>query len=80
MLIRVLGSGCANCVTLAERTREAVVTLGLDADVVEEHDPAEIAACNVMRTPALEVDGEVVVAGRVPTTPALASILEELTR
>lgn len=75
MLIRVLGSGCANCATLAERTRDAVTALHLDAIVVEEHDPAEIVACNVMRTPALEVDGRVVLAGRVPTVRALTELL-----
>jgi small redox-active disulfide protein 2 len=75
MQIRVLGSGCKNCATLAERTRAAVAALGLDATVVEEHDPAEIAACNVMRTPALELDGEIVVAGRVPTVTVLVELL-----
>jgi small redox-active disulfide protein 2 len=75
MQIRILGSGCGNCATLTERTRDAVAALGLDATVVEEHDPAEIAACNVMRTPALEIDGEIVVAGRVPTVPALVELL-----
>ncbi|MDY7100703.1 MAG: thioredoxin family protein [Actinomycetota bacterium] len=75
MHIRVLGPGCANCTTLASRTREALDRLGLDADVVDEHDLAEIAAAGVMSTPALEVDGRVVISGRVATTDELADLL-----
>lgn len=45
MLIRILGSGCANCRTLTARTTEAVAAAGLDATVEEIHEPGEIAAC-----------------------------------
>lgn len=75
MLIRVLGSGCANCKTLTARTTEAVAAAGLDATVEEVHDVAEIAACGVMTTPALDVDGQVVLAGRVPSVAELAALL-----
>ncbi len=75
MLIRVLGSGCKNCTTLAARTREAVQSLGIEADVVDEHDVVQIARAGVMSTPALEVDGTVVVAGRVPDTAHIAELL-----
>lgn len=75
MHIRVLGSGCQNCITMADRTREAVDRLGIDAEVVDEHDLVEIAAAGVMRTPALEVDGRVVLAGRVPDVDEIAGLL-----
>lgn len=75
MLIRVLGSGCANCKALTARTTEAVAAAGLDATVEEVHDVAEIAACGVMITPALDVDGQVVLAGRVPSVAELAALL-----
>ncbi len=75
MMIRVLGSGCAKCTQLADRTRAALERLAVAATVVDEHDPVEIAACGVMRTPALEVDGEIVVAGRVPSVDQLAELI-----
>ena len=75
MYIRVLGSGCSKCTTLAARTREALGRLDLDAEVVDEHDLVEIAAAGVMRTPALEVDGRVLIAGRLPSTDELTDLL-----
>jgi small redox-active disulfide protein 2 len=78
MDIRVLGPGCRNCVTLEQRTREALGTLGRDdADVTitKVTDFADIASYGVLATPALVVDGSVVVAGKVPTTRKLASLL-----
>ncbi len=75
MRIRILGSGCANCRALTARATEAVAAGGLDAVVEEVHDVAEIAACGVMTTPALEVDGRIILAGRVPSAAELAGLL-----
>jgi small redox-active disulfide protein 2 len=75
MLIRVLGSGCANCRALTARTTEAVAAAGLDATVKEVHDPGEIVACGVMTTPALDVDGQILLAGRVPPVAELTDLL-----
>lgn len=77
MIIKVLGPGCANCRRLEERTREAVDTLGLAAEVQKVTDPAEIAGYGVMRTPGLVVDERLVVAGRVPTSSEIAGLLGE---
>ena len=78
MQIRVLGSGCANCRTLTARTTEAVAAAGIDATVDEVHDYAEIAACGVMTTPALDVDGHIVLAGRVPSVAELTDLLQRV--
>jgi small redox-active disulfide protein 2 len=75
MQIRVLGSGCASCRTLTARATEAAAGAGLDVDVEEVHDVAEIAAWGVMRTPALVVDDNVVLAGRVPSVAELGELL-----
>jgi small redox-active disulfide protein 2 len=79
MLIRVLGSGCANCRTLTARTTQAVAAAGLDATVEEVHDVGEIVASGVMTTPALDVDGQILVAGRVPTVAELTDLLQRVT-
>jgi small redox-active disulfide protein 2 len=75
MDIKVLGPGCRNCVTLEARTREALDGLGLRAQVEKVTDPAAIAGYGVLATPGLVVDGEVVVAGRVPSVRQLEGLL-----
>jgi small redox-active disulfide protein 2 len=75
MDIKILGSGCENCRRLEAVTRTAIDGLGLDADVEEVTDPGEIASWGVMRTPALVVDDEVVLSGRVPSVGDLSRIL-----
>lgn len=75
MDIKILGSGCDNCRRLEAATREAVDRLGLDATFEKVTDPAEIASWGVMRTPALVVDDEVVLSGRVPTVQSVEELL-----
>ena len=75
MNIKVLGPGCANCTTLEKRTRDAVGQLAIDAEVEKITDYAVIASYGVMSTPALVVDEQVVVSGRVPTVRELQQLL-----
>ncbi|GAA4622471.1 thioredoxin family protein [Cellulomonas oligotrophica] len=75
MDIAILGPGCANCVNLERVTREAVADLGVTATVEKVTDYGAIAGYGVMSTPALVVDGEVVLSGRVPTTAQVAELL-----
>jgi len=76
--IRVLGPGCAKCQTLLENTKEAVAALGLDANVEEITDVAEIVARGVLSTPALVVNDEVVMAGHVMSVPSLEKLLSDV--
>lgn len=75
MQIRVLGSGCANCRTLAENTREAAQQTGIAVTVEEVHDLAEIVSMGILSTPAMTIDGELVLAGRVASVPQLRELL-----
>jgi small redox-active disulfide protein 2 len=75
MQVKVLGAGCANCHTLEERTNQALARLGADGEVEMVTDYAQIAAYGVMSTPALVVDEQVVLSGRVPDVSELVSIL-----
>lgn len=65
MVIKILGTGCANCKKLEEHAREAAKQLGLDATVEKVQDYKDIVSYGVMRTPALVVDNQVKVMGRV---------------
>ena len=64
--IEILGMGWAKCNQLAERAKEAVKELGIDAEVVKVQDIKTITNYGVLITPALVVDGVVKVAGKVP--------------
>jgi small redox-active disulfide protein 2 len=75
MQIKILGPGCANCHALEHRTREAVTDLGLTADISAVTDYPTIVGYGVMSTPALVVDEQVVVAGRVPTKAQITDLL-----
>jgi small redox-active disulfide protein 2 len=75
MDIKVLGAGCANCHTLEDRTRAALADAGLEASVEMITDYGVIAGYGVMNTPALVIDEKVVMSGRVPEVPEIASLL-----
>jgi len=77
MEIKVLGSGCAKCKTLEKVTKEAVEQLNLDATIEKVEDIQKIVEYGVMFTPALVVDGEVVVKGRVPKLDEVKTILNK---
>jgi small redox-active disulfide protein 2 len=66
MEIKVLGPGCANCEKAYQVVCNAVASIGADAHVSKVTDMMEIAAFGVVGTPAIAVDGEVKLAGRIP--------------
>ena len=70
MHVKILGSGCANCVNLEKATRQAVGELGLEATFEKVTDFADIAAYGIMRTPGLVVDERVVLSGQLLIGPA----------
>lgn len=71
MLIKILGTGCARCKRLEQLTREALSELGVAAEVEHVTDMDKIMAYPVMGTPALVIDEEVKVAGRMPSKDEL---------
>lgn len=75
MHIKVLGPGCRNCQNLERVTREALAELGVEATVEKVTDYPTIAGYGVMSTPALVVDEQLVVAGRVPTRAQVVQLL-----
>ena len=76
MEIKVLGTGCAKCKSLDKVTRKAVEELKLDASVTKVEDIQKIMEYAVMRTPALGVDGEVVLEGKVASAEEIQRLLE----
>jgi small redox-active disulfide protein 2 len=75
--IEVLGPGCAGCEQL-ERTVTAVLSEHrIAADLVHVRDPAEIGRRGVLGLPALTIDGEVKVAGAVPSKARISGWILE---
>jgi len=73
--IEILGPGCANCNTLFQRAEQAARELGLEFTIEKVTDIHRIVGYRVLTTPAMVVDGQVKVAGRVPTAEALKELL-----
>ncbi len=66
MDIKILGPGCAKCGKTEKIVREAVEAAGIEANVEKVTDMMEIAGYKVFSTPAVVVDGEVKLSGKVP--------------
>ena len=75
--IQILGTGCAKCNRLSAATQEAAESLGLECEIEKVTDMMRFADFGVMITPALVVDGEVTVSGRVPPLDELKRILQD---
>ena len=75
MEIKVLGMGCPKCETLEKNVRAAVEELGIDATIEKVKDMNKIVEYGVMQTPALVVDGEVKLMGKVPGVRELKQYL-----
>jgi small redox-active disulfide protein 2 len=78
VVIKVLGSGCANCHKLEELARRAVDALALDAEIINVTDIKDIMGYGVMSTPALVVDEQLRLAGRVPSYDEVVTILQRM--
>lgn len=73
--LQILGMGCPRCKVLAERTEQAARELGLDCQVEKVTDIERISRFGIMSVPALVVDGELKMVGRVPSVEALKELL-----
>lgn len=75
MEIKVLGPGCPKCKDLNQMISKLVEANNIDASITKIEDILEIMSYGVMSTPALVINGKVVVKGRVPSQDELLKIL-----
>lgn len=75
MDIKILGTGCAKCKSLEKITREMILETGVNASVTKVEDIMDIMTYGIAVTPALVIDGKVVLSGRIPSTNELKKIL-----
>lgn len=74
--LQILGSGCQRCNKLAEQTKEAAESLGIEYEIEKVTDIQKIMEFGVMMTPALAVDGEVKVTGKVPPVDDIKKMIQ----
>jgi len=75
MKVQVLGPGCPRCKQLEANTKEALRLLGLGDPVEKVSDFREIAKFGVVMTPALALDGKIVLSGKVATPAEVQSAI-----
>ncbi len=72
-----MGPGCPKCKKLSELTAEAIKELGVSAEIAKVTDINIIIGYGVMLTPALVIDGEVKIAGKIPSKKEITEWIEE---
>lgn len=78
MKVQILGPGCPKCKLLEEHARQAILELGLSAEIEKITDIDKMLEMGVMSTPALAVNGVVKSFGRVLTKEQIQAILKEI--
>lgn len=76
MKIEVLGPGCPKCQSTEQNVRKALEELKLQAEVVKVADIDAIIERGVMWTPALVIDGKLVLQGKIPTVDQIRQLIQ----
>jgi len=76
MMIEVFGTGCAKCSKLEAMAKATADKLGVPYEITHVQDINAIVERGVMTTPALAIDGRIVVTGRVPSEAELTAWLK----
>jgi len=77
MEIKVIGPGCANCKRLLDVTKKAVIEAGLTTEIEYVTDIQKMVEMGIMQTPALAINGKVVLSGFVPDIKTIKNKIKE---
>jgi small redox-active disulfide protein 2 len=77
MKIQILGTGCPKCKKTYERTEQAVRELGICAEIEKIEDLKAIMNFGIMVTPAVAIDGDVKVSGKIPSVDEIKKYISE---
>lgn len=73
--LQILGTGCPKCNELAARTEQAAQELNIEYEIVKVDKIQDIISFGVMSTPALAVDGQVKLTGKVPAVSEIKDLI-----
>lgn len=76
-VIKVYGSGCANCKRLEAMCTEVIQENNIDASIEKVTDIQEIMKTGILSTPGLEINGKMVSSGKLPTKSTLAHWIQD---
>lgn len=74
--LQILGTGCPKCEKLAELTLKTANEMGLEYEIEKIKDISKIIEMGVMITPALAVDGEVKISGKIPSREEIVEAIK----
>ena len=77
LTIKILGSGCANCKSVEAVARQAVASMGVEAEVIKVTEYPDIMQYDIMSTPGLVINEKLVSAGKIPNEAQVVSWLAE---
>uniref|UniRef100_A0A7V4N479 Thioredoxin family protein n=1 Tax=Thermodesulfobacterium geofontis TaxID=1295609 RepID=A0A7V4N479_9BACT len=80
MKIIVAGPGCPRCITTESNVKKACEELGLEAEITHLYDVKEFPKLGIILTPAVVINEQVVVSGKVPTVEELKEILSKFAK
>ncbi len=75
LIVKVLGSGCANCKNLEALARKAIAGLGVEAEVIKVTNHDDIMKYPILSTPGLVINEKLVSAGRIPSEAEITTWL-----
>ncbi|MCM8757893.1 MAG: thioredoxin family protein [Candidatus Omnitrophica bacterium] len=75
MKIEIVGPGCPRCIATENNVKEAIKQLGIQAEIAKVTDMKEFAKKGIMFTPAVIVDGQVKISGKIPTVEEIKKVL-----
>lgn len=78
MKVQVVGPGCQRCQQTEKNVIDACSELGIAADISHVYEIKEFAELGVKITPAVVVDGNVLISGKVPTVQELKTVLSDV--
>ncbi len=75
-VIKILGTGCPKCKSMTGVVQDVVSVHNIDASIEKVEDIMKIMEFNVMSTPALVIDGQITIKGRVPSKEEVLALLQ----
>ncbi|MCL4531179.1 MAG: thioredoxin family protein [Chloroflexi bacterium] len=75
--VKVLGPGCDNCKKVETTARQALASIGVQAEIIKVENYNEIMQYPILSTPGLVINEKLACAGRVPSVSEVTTWLAD---